>query len=167
MRRNGKAKQVVLVGLLSAILLMVQVILSGLPNIELVTLLITVYTIHFRRQALFIIYVFVMMEGILYGFGLWWFCYLYIWTILYVVAWLLRSNDSPFFWAFVNGLYGLLYGAMSSLVYIVTAGVSGGIAYFVAGIPFDITHCIGNFVAALLLFKPLNSLMIKVKQYLL
>jgi energy-coupling factor transport system substrate-specific component len=156
---STKAKQVSLVGLLSAILLAAQIALSGLPNIELVTLLITLFTLHFRRLTLYVIYVFALVEGLLFGFGLWWFSYLYIWTILYLVVWLFRTNTTLFVWVFINGMHGLLFGALSSLPYFVTAGIAGGAAYFIAGIPFDILHCVGNVCVSALLFRPLNRLL--------
>jgi energy-coupling factor transport system substrate-specific component len=159
------AKRVALVGLLSAILLAAQLALSGLANIELVTLLITLFTLHFRRLTLYVIYVFVLVEGLLFGFGMWWIAYLYIWTILYVVVWLLRANTSVFVWVFVNGIFGLLFGALTALPYFITAGISGGVAYFIAGIPFDIVHCIGNICAAALLFRPLQRLLERTKRY--
>jgi energy-coupling factor transport system substrate-specific component len=34
-------------------------------------------------------------------------------------------------------------------------------AGFIAGIPFDIAHCVGNFFAALILYAPLCRLMKK------
>ena len=36
------------------------------------------------------------------------------------------------------------------------------VSSFVAGIPFDLTHCIGNFVVCLVLFKPLNMLFTRI-----
>jgi energy-coupling factor transport system substrate-specific component len=160
------AKRVALVGLLSAILLAAQLVLSGLANIELVTLLITLFTLHFRRLTLYIIYVFVLAEGLLFGFGMWWFSYLYLWAILYVVVWLLRGNTSVFVWVFVNGIFGLLFGALTALPYFITAGIGGGVAYFIAGIPFDIVHGIGNVCVAALLFRPLNRLLERTRHYM-
>jgi len=40
-------------------------------------------------------------------------------------------------------------------------GVPYAIAKWISGIPFDIMHCAGNFVIALLLFKPMRQLMEK------
>ena len=70
-------KELAGMALLSAILLIGQVGLSFLPNIEIVSLLIYIYTQIYRKKVFFIIYVFVFLEGCIYGVGLWWFGYLY------------------------------------------------------------------------------------------
>ena len=67
-----KTREIVIYGILSAVLLAAQVSLGFLPNIEIVTLLILVYTFVFRKKVFFIIYIFVFLEGLIYGFGLWW-----------------------------------------------------------------------------------------------
>ena len=71
-----KTREIVTMGILSAILLAAQVSLGFLPNIELVTLLLIVYTLVLKKKVFFVIYVFVLLEGMIYGFGLWWINYL-------------------------------------------------------------------------------------------
>jgi energy-coupling factor transport system substrate-specific component len=150
-----KIKDIALIGIMSAILVAVQVALGFLPNIELVSLLIIIYTLVFGRKALYIIYVFVVVEGIIYGIGLWWINYLYIWTILFVIATLLRKQHSPVIWAIVSGFYGLAFGALCAIPNLFISGVGSAVSYWLAGIPYDILHGVGNFVVALLLFYPL------------
>ena len=62
-----KTREIVIYGILSAVLLAAQVSLGFLPNIEIVTLLILVYTLVFRKKVFFIIYIFVFLEGLIYG----------------------------------------------------------------------------------------------------
>ena len=144
-------------GLLGAVLMLAQVALAFLPNIELVTLLIVLYALCFpRRVGLGAIYVFVLLEGLLYGFGSWWFGYLYIWLVPFLLARLLRRNDSAVFWAVVNAGYGLSFGALFALSYAVIGGFWAGVSWWIAGIPFDIAHCFGNVLSALILYRPLR-----------
>ena len=56
-----KTREIVIYGILSAVLLAAQVSLGFLPNIEIVTLLILVYTLVFRKKVFFIIYIFVFL----------------------------------------------------------------------------------------------------------
>lgn len=154
-------REILLLGLLSAILIIVQVALAVLPNIELVSLLVIVYTLVLGKKAFFPIYVFVIAEGIIYGFGLWWISYLYIWAILAAAVLLLRKNEQPLFWAVVSGIYGLLFGALSAIPYLFMGGIGTAAAYWVSGIIFDLLHCAGNAVAAALLFKPSYKLLKK------
>lgn len=155
MKKKLKIKDIAVIGMLSAILLTVQVALRILPNIELVSLLIILYTLVLGRKALYIIYIFVLLEGVIYGFGLWWFNYLYIWTILYVIVRMLRKNHSLYLWSFVSGMYGLCFGALCSIPYFIAGGTASGLAYWVAGFPFDAIHGISNITITLILFKPL------------
>ena len=154
-----KAREIVILGLMTAILLVAQVGMSFLPNIELVSLLIIVYTLVFRKKVLFIIYTFVLLEGLIYGFGTWWISYLYVWTVLAGVTWLLRDMESPLGWAIVNAAFGLLFGALTAIVNLFISGIGGMVSYWIAGIPFDLLHCAGNFATALVLYKPLMLLL--------
>ena len=86
-----KTREIVIYGILSAVLLTAQVSLGFLPNIEIVTLLILVYTLVFRKKVFFIIYIFVFLEGLIYGFGLWWINYLYVWSIQALITLLFRK----------------------------------------------------------------------------
>lgn len=150
-------KDLILSGLFGALLLTVQVVLAPLPNVELVSLLVALYAMEFPRQTPGALAVFVLLEGLIYGFGLWWVMYLYVWPLLAVICWLFRRNDSVLFWAAVLGVFGLMFGALCAIPYAVAGGLAAGIAYWVSGIPFDLLHCGGNVVVALVLFKPLRG----------
>ena len=134
--------------------------MAALPNIEPVSLLIVLYTLAFRKKALFPIYVFVFLEGILYGLHLWWVIYLYIWLILWGAVMLLgRRRHSPVQWALVTGIFGLLFGFLGSFVYIPVSGVRAAAAWWIAGIPMDLIHGAGNFVLTIVLFRPLSKVL--------
>ena len=155
-------KELVLIALLSALLLVAQVGLAFLPNIEVVSLLVILYTLFFKKKTLYIIYIFALLEGLIYGFGIWWIMYLYVWTILWGITMLLKSEKSPVIWAFISGFFGLFFGTLCSVPYFITGGVSMGISWIVAGLQMDIIHGIGNFFVALLLFQPLYTAFQKV-----
>lgn len=158
-----KARDIVVAALMAAIMLISQVALAVLPNIELVSILIITGTIVFERKALLSIYIFALLEGLIYGFGIWWVNYLYVWTILYIIVRLLRSQRQPLFWAVISAIFGLSFGLLCAIPYAVVGGFYAGVANWVSGIIFDLLHCAGNFVVALVLFKPLYSVMQRVK----
>lgn len=160
----GKAREIVIFGLLGGLLIAVQVGIAFLPNIELVSLLVIVYTLAFGLKALYPVYVFVLAQGLIYGFGLWFVNYLYIWAMLVFIILPLRKSESPLLFAVISGAYGLCFGALCAIPYLFIGGPGSAIAYWVNGIPFDIVHCAGNFAAALLLLQPLLKL---AKKYLL
>lgn len=152
-----RTRSLVMAALLAALLLVSKFALDGLPNIELVSLLILLYTLEFPALALPAVYTYVVVYGLLNGFGVWWFAQLYIWLPLMAAARLLRGSRSPLLWALVSGLYGLLYGVLYAVGYaLLNGGAAAGFAWWVTGIPFDLMHGGGNFLAALLLWRPLR-----------
>ncbi len=157
-----KGKSILLLtqmGLLTAILFLGQVFMAVLPNIEIVSLLILLYTLYLGKKVFWVIYAFVFLEGFLYGFGIWWFSYLYLWSILAAAVYFLRKNDSALFWAILSGFFGLAFGALCALPYLAAGGWAAALSYWISGLPFDIAHCAGNFVLCLLLYRPLCRLL--------
>lgn len=149
------AFELVVISLFGALLLAVQTGLSSLPNIELVSILVIVFTLILGTKIAYVLFIFVLAEGLLYGFGLWWFCYIYVWGILAIFAYIFRKNREPLFWALVSGVYGLLFGVLCSPVYFFTSGIGGMISWIASGLLFDVIHGVSNFIIALVLFKPL------------
>ena len=157
-----KPRDIVLVSLMSAILLAAQVMLVVLPNVELVSMLVIVYTLTLGWRIYFILGIFILIEGLIYGFGAWWICYLYIWLILVLAVKLLRRIiDTPFMWACVSGIYGLIFGALCSITYLFIGGPGYALSYWISGLPLDLVHCIANFGITLVLIGPMTKLMKK------
>ena len=157
-RSKLTVREVVLFGVLGALTFALQVAMSGLPNIEPVSLLVILFAVTFGWKALYPVYVFVAMEIFFHGFSLWNIYYLYIWAILAAAAILLRNMEQPLAWALLSAVFGLLFGALCGIADVFVGGFSYAIAKWASGIPFDIAHCIGNFVIAGLLFVPLRKL---------
>lgn len=153
--------------MLGAIAFASQVALSFLPNIEIVSILFLVYTQVLGKKALFPIYTFVGLEIVYWGFNTWCIMYLYVWAVLFLITLLFRKNTSVIIWAVINGAFGLCFGALCSLTHAAFFGIPSGFAYFISGIPFDIIHCVGNFVTALVLYVPLHYALTKIKSQLL
>lgn len=161
-QRNGhvnKTIQLVTMGALSGILLAGQLGLAFLPNIEVVSTLIILYTLTYKKRVFPVILTFVLLEGIVFGFGIWWISYLYVWNILALITLALQKMDSALLWAVVSGAFGLLFGALCAIPYLITGGPGAALAYWSAGIPYDILHCGGNFVLTLVLYRPMLRLL--------
>ena len=156
-----KTRDLVIVAMMAAVLFVVQVALSFVPNIELVTLLIIIYSLVIGRKTIFAIYVFALLEGLFYGFGIWWIMYLYVWTVLYFIVRALRKQQEVLVWSLVGGFFGLLFGTLCSIPYFFIGGIGAGVAWWVAGLPYDILHGVGNFVVILVLFKPIHKVVEK------
>lgn len=157
-------KDIALIGMMTATLEAGKLALSFLPNVEIVSLLIILYTLFFGRKTVYAVLVFILLEGCLYGFGIWWVMYLYTWPLLSFFAWRLRKYAAPLPYAILSGVFGLFYGALCSLPYLLIGGWSMAFSWWVAGIPYDIIHCVSNFILCLILFKPLYRVFSKVGQ---
>lgn len=157
-------RQIALFGVLGALTFGAKVAMSALPNIEPVSLMVMLFAVVFGWKGLYPVYLYVMMEVMLYGINLWNINYLYIWTILFVLALLLRRLKNPLWWALLSGTFGMAFGLLCSPVYMAIGGFDYGIRWWLAGLPFDVPHAIGNFVIALVLFFPLRKLLTKLYQ---
>ncbi len=160
------ARQIVTAGLLTGLLFALQVAMAGFPNIEPVTLLLILYTLYVPGLVPFIICAFVLLEGITYGFGVWWLHYLYTWPLLALLTRLLRRNDSKIVWACFSGAFGLSYGALCAIPYFLVGGFYMGFSYWVSGIPFDLLHCCGNAALMFCLFNPLSRCFRYIRKFL-
>lgn len=158
-----KIKDVALIGICSAIIIALQVSLSAIPNIELVSLLIILYTQNFGKKTLYIIYIFAIAMGLIWGFTIWWLTYLYVWTVLYFIVCVIGKLDSAVGWALVSAIFGLIFGTLCVVPTLITLGPAGALSWVVSGFVFDLLHCGGNFLVAMLLWRPLSSLFKKIK----
>ena len=152
-------RQIALFGVLGALTFGAKVAMSGLPNIEPVSLMVMLFAVVFGWKGLYPIYLYVLMEIMLYGINLWNINYLYIWTILFFLAMLCRRLQHPLFWAVLSGCFGMSFGLLCSPVYMALDGFRYGIRWWLSGIVYDVPHAIGNFVIALTLFVPLRKLL--------
>ena len=154
-------RQIALFGILGALTFALKFAMAGLPNIEPVSLLMMVFGAVFGLKALYPCYVYVAMEILTFGIGTWNINYLYVWAIIVVAAWLMRKVEQPLAWALLGGVFGLLFGAFCAPVDVAMGGWSFALSKWISGIPFDLLHCGGNFVIALVLFVPMRRLLEK------
>ena len=148
-----------LFGILGALTFGAKFVMSPLPNIEPVSLFVMLFAVTFGKKALFPIYVYVVMEFLVFGIGIWNVFYLYVWLVLFVVVLLLRKMTHPVGWALVSGVFGLFFGFLCALAHLVSGGPAFAVSWWVSGIPYDLLHCAGNFVIALVLFVPLRKVL--------
>lgn len=147
--------------MLGALTFAAKYVMSFLPNIEPVSLMVMLFAVVFGKKWVYPVYLYVMMEILFYGISLWNINYLYIWAVLAISAYFLRNMQGSLSWALLSGTFGLLFGALCGIVDVFIGGFGYAVTKWISGIPFDIMHCGGNFVIALVLFKPLRGLMEK------
>lgn len=157
-------KKITRIALLSAILYVSKVALEMLPNVELVSVLIMVYTLVFGAETLWIITVFNLFELIQWGFGSWWISYLYVWPLLCVAVLLLKKplKEEFLIWSVIAGCFGLFFGSLFAIAYL-PVDPSYALAYWISGLMWDVWHGVWNFILMMVLGKPLYRLLSKLK----
>lgn len=146
-------------GLLGTLLFALKMSMAELPNLEPVSLLVMLLAVCFGWESLSAVYLYVFLEIAVWGLGVWNLAYLYVWLILFAAARVLRRMESPLLWAAVSGCFGLLFGALCAPVCGGMGGWAAAVSWWMAGIPMDLLHGAGNFVIALVLFKPLRRVL--------
>ena len=146
-------------GVMVALLEIAKIALAIIPNVELVSLLLIIFTLAIGHRAYLVTVGYAVIECLLWGMGTWVIMYLYVWPVLVAIILLLKrfDIDSILAYSVASGAFGLLFGAFSALTYVVIGGWSMGLSWWISGIPFDLIHGVSNFAICLVLFKPLNS----------
>lgn len=169
-KKYKKLVDIIVFTMLGVIMLLSKLLMEALPNFHLLGTLIVSYTIVYRKDALKPIYIFVLLSGLVYGFGIWWIPYLYIWTVLWGAVMLLPKNMKPKIavpvYMAVSGLHGLLYGTLYAPAQALLFGYDfkTTIAWIVAGLPWDAIHCVGNIVLGILIL-PIATALRKFHKY--
>lgn len=155
-----------------AIIEVCKVSLSFLPNIELTSFWIMMFTIYYGWKILPVIPAFILIEGSFYGMGLWWIMYIYAWPILVLVTLIFKKYANKTLFSVISSVFGLSFGFLCSFPYFFIGLSSGGFitgitsafTWWVAGIPWDIVHGVGNFVLMMVLYTPISKAMEKMKE---
>ncbi len=168
MNENGlSVKNITYMGMALAILEVSKLALDFLPNVEVVTLLFIVYTIYFGKKTMLIAVGFTLIECMLKGCNLLSLRYLYIWPLLIILVYYAnRHKAGCLFYSILSALFGLFFGLLCSIPYLFIGGPGMALTWWIAGIPYDIIHCISNFIICIVLFKPLCAVMKRVMSYL-
>lgn len=151
------AKEMALFAMLGVVMYVSKIFMEFLPNVHLLGVFTISFTVLYRKKALYPIYVYVMLNGLLSGFGTWWIPYLYIWTILWAVTMLLPKKMSKkkqtIIYMVVNAMHGFLFGTLYAPAQAILFGLSfdGMIAWIIAGLPWDLVHGVSNFFCGILI----------------
>lgn len=169
MKTRLSIREIALFGMFGALMYASKELMAVLPNIHLIGVFVTAYTVVYRKKALFPIYIFAFLEGLFNGFNLWWIPYLYIWTVLWGAVMLLPKQMGKrariIVFAVVCGLHGVLYGTLYAPFQALAFGLSfkGMIAWIAAGFPFDLIHGLSNLVLGFLIV-PITSVLKKLNR---
>lgn len=162
-------RETVIFAMLGALMFCSKLVMEVLPNIHLIGALTMVYTLVYRKKALYPLYVFIFLTGLYGGFALWWLPYLYIWAMLWGVTMLLpkklMERGGAIVYPIVCSLHGLCYGTLYAPAQALMFGLDfqGMINWIIVGLPYDLIHAGGNLLAGLLVV-PLTKLLLKLER---
>lgn len=150
-------REIALFGMLGALMYASKVIMEIAPNIHLLGTLTMAYTLVYRKKALYPIYVYVFLNGLLAGFSMWWIPYLYLWTILWGVTMLLSKKMpkklQPIIYMVVCSLHGFSFGILYAPAQAIMfhLDLKGMLTWIATGFPWDILHGVSNFFCGMLI----------------
>ncbi len=155
-RSFGRTRELVLFSFFAALML-ISAKIDVIMNVHQLSLLISVLTVIYRTKALVPIYTYIMLEGLLSGFSLWWVPYLYLWFVLWGAVMLIPKGLPASLFAVlvtvISGLHGLGFGLLYAPYHcaVLLKGDFSQLWLWVAyGFSADVVHMIGNVCASLL-----------------
>lgn len=171
-RHKSAAKSIALVGIMAATVECGKLVLSMIPNVEVVTILLALYGYVFGHLGVISAFVFVSIEPLIYGFGTWVVSYYLYWPLVAFTFMLLArlKVKNRFIITGVALVLTFLFGVMTSLV---DVGLLSGYfdkfwyrfsVYYARGAVFYIVQMLCNAVLFLFLFKFLSERLSKIKQ---
>ena len=154
--------------MLGAVMFISDVLMEFLPNVHLVGVLTVIYTIVYRTKALVPIYIYVFLNGLFSGFGIWWLAYLYIWTVLWGLVMLIPKRLPKMAKGVLCIILCTLHGFSFGLLYapvqmIYNSDLNYIVSWIAVGfVTADIYHGIGNCIFGILLIIPLSELLARI-----
>lgn len=145
--------------------------MSALPNIEVVTLLLALYGYVFGWLGVAAAFVFVCIEPLIYGVNTWVISYFLYWPLVAGVFMLLgRARiKNRFVLTLAAVLLTVYFGVLTSFVDVaIFSGYFDNLlarfsAYYLRGVVFYIIQIVCNLVLFLLLFRPLEGLLKRIR----
>lgn len=150
-------REIAVFGMLGGIMYASKLIMELIPNVHLLGVFTIAYTVVYRKKALYPIYTYVILNGILCGFAAWWVPYLYLWTLLWGAVMLLPKRIpkkvQPIVYMSVCAAHGFLFGTLYAPAQALLYGLNlkGMIAWIAAGLPWDAVHGVSNFFCGILI----------------
>lgn len=156
-------KELILFSYLSAIILVLKEVLSFLPNIELVSFFIIIYSLIYRYKAFYITIIYLLIFSIINGFNLWSIPYFFTWLFICFLTNILFNilKDRYILISFYSAIIGFFFSLFYTISNFILFGFNTAFYYFLTGLPFDLIHMISNFFIMLFMGKFIYKLLLK------
>ena len=151
-------RRLVWIAAMTAVMEAAKWALNAFANVELISLLTIIYTVWFGwRTALTAVLLFAGIECLWWGISVWTITYFYVWPLLVLLSAALAKGMDKWKAAVLSCLFGYAFGALCALVTLVLHGPAAAIAWWAAGIPYDLIHGTANLIIAFVLYDPLMN----------
>lgn len=170
-KKSGVSRKVALVGVMAATVECAKLALAFVPNVEVVTLFLALFSYVFGVLGLAAAFIFVCIEPLIWGFGTWVVSYLIYWPTVSIVFFFLGKVKlkNRFAISLIASVLTFLFGVLTSLVDI---GLLSGFfdsfferffIYYARGAVFYVVHVVSNAIIFFSLFKFLLGKLEKIK----
>lgn len=150
------------IAMLGALAVIGRIAFANVPNVQPVTVIIIMAGLYLGTgSAIMLAIVITFVTNMLLGMGIWSIWQIVCWGVIGAMSGLMRQpllRMKLIFIAIYSCICGYLYGLLISIP---TYQITGDFwPYYLAGLPFDTYHAIGNVFFLILLYKPLSRLLI-------
>ena len=163
-----KLIKILIIALYSALVFALKEALAILPNVEVVTFLLSFSALIFPlTMSISIPLIFNLCEILLRGFATWVILYFIAWPLLVLIIWGFKKIIKNNWWIFIiiNSVWGFCFGTLDAFIHLLLYGKSAFYLYWVNGLIFDAIHGVSNAIVASVLFQPMMHVWNKKLKY--
>ncbi|WP_413537326.1 ECF transporter S component [Enterococcus malodoratus] len=157
-------KELSLLSMMVALCVVSRTFFQFIVNVQPVTAILLIITIYWGAyQGLLVSILSILITNFYMGMGVWTIAQVATYFLLISLTGLLKKipkfKQSILIQAIYAGITGLLFGFLISAIQAPFLGISAFLPYYLAGIPVDVMHAVGNVVFYLLLTPVLKKLL--------
>ena len=166
MKFSTPAKNIAVMATMAAILVMAKIVLSFVPNVEVITPLIIIFTCVFGfKRTIFSVIIFCLLDNFLYSFFyLTTLQYFFHWPLLCILSSVIYKifKDNELAFALLAVFMGLMFWLETPVLYVIFHfGLF--LPSVVSGIIFMVPMTLGGFLFTYLGYKPLYKILLKMR----
>lgn len=160
-------KRIAMIAILSTLSFVGRIMFTFLPNVQPTTTIILLITFYIgTRDGLLVAIISLLISNIYMGMGVWTIAQLGSYTLIVLIMSLLSKipvKNRNTYLSLLCFSSGILYGLFISLIQAPFFGWMSFIPYYINGIPFDVSHAVGNLGFFVILHPLLKTIFINQK----
>lgn len=165
-------ERISILAILTALAYVGRILLQFIPNVQPVTAILIIIALTLgMTDGLIVATASIFLSNLMLGMGPWTFAQIMSFAAIILLTVLLMKWFYPAknkWWHVIFSVYafitGILYGFIISFISVKLLGINNFWAYYVAGVPFDLMHGMGNFAFYFFLEPVIAPLIMKQTQ---